>query len=118
MSVRVVCGMPIAGAQSHTHGVFRHHPTLHTLFPKSIKRRRRYFWGNGGEAIFFAVSPGFYEEAKSAFFEVDFYFLEMSYLPGPMSPPVLEMSYLPSRTQFLLVLPHKPYTRYCNLYQI
>ena len=27
--------------------------------------------------------------------------LEISYLPGPISPPVLEISYLPSRPQFL-----------------
>ena len=31
----------------------------------------------------------------------DFYFLEMSYLLVPISPPILEMSYLPSRTRFL-----------------
>jgi hypothetical protein len=37
--------------------------------------------------------------------------LEMSHLPGPMSPPVLEMSYLPSRTRFL-----SPHTLlYCNM---
>ena len=39
--------------------------------------------------------------AKRNFVVADFYFLEMSYLPGPISPPVLEMSYLPSRTRFL-----------------
>ena len=80
-------------------GVFEHHSNAY-LLPKASEN----FWGQWRrEAIFFAVSPGFYEEAKR-FFVVDFFFLEMSYLPGPISPPVLEMSYLPSRTQFLL--PH------------
>ena len=47
-------------------------------------------------------SPHAAADGEAKFFVmVDFYFLEMSYLHGPISRLVLEMSYLPSRARFL-----------------